>query len=65
VRVEPIHRYRAVDGGLAKAAADRKLLTCVFYAMRDGRVRSLAARACVQEAGEQARTRAARDRPQV
>jgi transposase len=29
---------------IAKAAAARKLLTCVFYAMRDGQVRSLAAR---------------------
>jgi transposase len=29
---------------IAKAAAARKLLTCVFYAMRDGHVRSLAAR---------------------
>ena len=30
---------------IAKAAAARKLLTCVFYAMRDGQVRSLAAHA--------------------
>jgi transposase len=29
---------------IAKAAAARKLLTCVFYAMRDGEVRSLATR---------------------
>jgi transposase len=29
---------------IAKAAAARKLLTCVFYAMRDGQVRSLATR---------------------
>ncbi len=36
---------------IAKAAAARKLLTCVFYAMRDGTVRSLAARSRAQQAG--------------
>jgi transposase len=35
---------------IAKVAAARQLLTCVFYAMRDGQVRSLAARATAQEA---------------
>ena len=30
---------------IAKVAAARQLLTCVFYAMRDGQVRSLAAAA--------------------
>ncbi len=34
---------------IAKVAAARKLLTCVFYAMRDGQVRSLAARAAAAE----------------
>ena len=29
----------------------RQLLTCVFYAMRDGQVRSLAARSRAAEAG--------------
>ena len=36
---------------IARAAAARKLLTCVFYAMRDGQVRSLAARSRAHEAG--------------
>ena len=36
---------------IAKTAAARKLLTCVFYAMRDGEVRSLAAPARALEAG--------------
>jgi transposase len=36
---------------IAKAAAARKLLTCVFYAMRDGEVRSLTARSRALEAG--------------
>jgi transposase len=36
---------------IAKVAAARKLLTCVFYAMRDGHVRSLTARPAEQEAG--------------
>ena len=36
---------------IAKVAAARKLLTCVFYAMRDGHVRSLTARTAQQEAG--------------
>ena len=35
----------------AKVAAARKLLTCVFYAMRDGHVRSLTARFAEQKAG--------------
>ena len=35
---------------IAKVAAARKLLTCVFYAMRDGHVRSLTARTAQQEA---------------
>ena len=35
---------------IAKTAAARKLLTCVFYAMRDGQVRSLAARSRPPEA---------------
>ena len=36
---------------IAKVAAARKLLTYVFYAMRDGHVRSLTARTAEQEAG--------------
>jgi len=37
---------------IAKVAAARKLLTCVFYAMRDGHVRSLTAPAATtQEQG--------------
>ena len=36
---------------IAKAAAARKLLTCVFYALRDGQVRSLAPRSHAAEAG--------------
>ena len=36
---------------IAKVAAARKLLTCVFYAMRDGEVRSLAAPARALQAG--------------
>jgi len=35
---------------IAKVAAARKLLTCAFYAMRDGHVRSLAARAAAHDA---------------
>jgi transposase len=35
---------------IAKTAAARKLLTCVFYAMRDGQVRSLAARTAAPDA---------------
>ena len=35
---------------IAKVAAARYLLTCVFYAMRDGHVRSLAARTTAQQA---------------
>ena len=48
-------RITARRGGqarnIAKAAAARKLLTCVFYAMRDGQVRSLTARRHTAEAG--------------
>ena len=36
---------------IAKVAAARKLLTCVFYAMRDGHVRSLTACPAEREAG--------------
>ena len=36
---------------IAKVGAARKLLTCVFYALRDGQVRSLAARSRAQQAG--------------
>jgi transposase len=36
---------------IAKAAAARKLLTCVFYALRDGQVRSLAPRSHALESG--------------
>jgi transposase len=36
---------------IAKTAAARKLLTCVYYAMRDGEVRSLAAPARALQAG--------------
>ena len=36
---------------IAKAAAARKLLTCVFYAMRDGEVRSVTAAARTPKAG--------------
>ena len=35
---------------IAKTAAARKLLTCVFYAMRDGQARSLAARTAAPDA---------------
>jgi transposase len=35
---------------IAKVAAARKLLTCVFYAMRDGQARCLAARAAAKQA---------------
>ena len=35
---------------IAKVAAARQLLTCVFYAMRDGQVRYLAARAAAKQA---------------
>ena len=44
-------RRGAQARNIAKAAAARKLLTCVFYAMRDGQVRSLAARSHAHEAG--------------
>jgi hypothetical protein len=35
---------------IAKVAAARYLLTCVYYTMRDGRARSLAARAAARQA---------------
>jgi hypothetical protein len=35
---------------IAKTAAARYLLTCVFYAMRDGQARSLAARTALKDA---------------
>jgi transposase len=35
---------------IAKVAAARNLLTCVFYAMRDGEVRSLAPRSAAEAA---------------
>ena len=34
---------------IAKVAAARQLLTCVFYAMRDGQARSLTARAAAKQ----------------
>ena len=46
-----IARRGAQARNIAKAAAARKLLTCVFYALRDGQVRSLAARSRAHEAG--------------
>jgi transposase len=46
-----IARRGAQARNIAKAAAARKLLTCVFYALRDGQVRSLAARSHAQQAG--------------
>ena len=46
-----IARRGAQARNIAKAAAARKLLTCVFYAMRDGQVRSLAAPARALQAG--------------
>ena len=46
-----IDRRGAGARNIAKAAAARKLLTCVFYAMRDGQVRSLATRRRPQETG--------------
>jgi hypothetical protein len=45
---------------IAKVAAARQLLTWVFYAMRDGQVRCRPPPR--RRPGEQARTRAARDR---
>ena len=51
---------------IAKVAAARKLLTYVFYAMRDGHVRALdTPGAAARRQGEQARPRAARDRLRV
>ena len=38
-------RRGAQARNIAKVAMARQLLTCVFYAMRDGQVRSLAAAA--------------------
>jgi transposase len=45
-----IARRGAQARNIAKTAAARYLLTCVFYAMRDGQVRSLAARSRAAEA---------------
>jgi hypothetical protein len=53
---EPTSASRAVSAwrpqarNIAKVAMARQLLTCVFYAMRDGQVRSLAAAAARQAA---------------
>jgi transposase len=47
---------------IAKAAAARKLLTCVFNALHDGRSGHWPPAAARRRPGEQARTRAARDR---
>jgi transposase len=44
-------RRGAQARNIARAAAARKLLTCVFYALRDGQVRSLSARSRADEAG--------------
>jgi len=46
-----IARRGAQARNIAKAAAARKLLTCVFYALRDGQVRSLATRSGAHQAG--------------
>jgi hypothetical protein len=48
-----VGRHRGTQArNIAKVAAACKLLTCVFYAMRDGHVRALAARAAAaQEIG--------------
>jgi transposase len=46
-----VARRGAQARNIAKAAAARKLLTCVFYALRDGQVRSLSARSRADEAG--------------
>jgi hypothetical protein len=46
-----IARRGAQARNIAKAAAARKLLTCVFYALCDGQVRSLVARSRAHEAG--------------
>jgi hypothetical protein len=35
---------------IAKTAAARYLLTCIFYAMRDGQARSLATRTAAKDA---------------
>ena len=45
-----IARRGAQARNIAKTAAARYLLTCVFYAMRDGQARSLAARTAHQDA---------------
>ena len=45
-----IARRGAQARNIAKVAAARKLLTCVFYAMRDGQARCLAARAAARQA---------------
>jgi transposase len=45
-----IARRGAPARNIAKTAAARYLLTCVFYAMRDGQARSLAARTALKDA---------------
>ena len=45
-----IARRGAPARNIAKTAAARYLLTCVFYAMRDGQARSLAARTALEDA---------------
>ena len=44
-----ITRRGAQARNIAKGAMARQLLTCVFYAMRDGHVRSLAARTATKQ----------------
>jgi hypothetical protein len=46
-----IARRGAQARNIAKSAEARKLLTCVFYPLRDGQVRSLAAPGRAAEAG--------------
>jgi tRNA(Ile) lysidine synthetase-like protein len=50
VRDNIIARRGSQARNIAKVAAARYLLTCVYYAMRDGHVRSLATRATAQQA---------------
>jgi transposase len=50
VRDRIIARRGSQALNIAKVAAARYLLTCVYYAMRDGHVRSLATRATAQQA---------------
>jgi hypothetical protein len=60
-----IARRGAQARNIAKAAAARKLLTCVFYALATGRSGPWPPAAVRTRPGEQARARAARDRLQV